>query len=95
VANRAPSLVTPSEAVIRPRFVNARIGDSVIGGGVVREIDPVSREVVGKLTVPDADQCRGVHGDGRRIFAPTYMNEIYAFDRILERVTYVNTRTMG
>jgi orotate phosphoribosyltransferase len=61
------------------------IGDSVIfgdSGGVVRELDPVSLDVVGKITVPDAVTNAIAFDDtGARIYVPTYMNEIYAFDR--------------
>ena len=81
--------------IARPRL----IGDSVIfgdGGGAVREIDPVSLEAVGKPTVPDAvTNAVAFTADGRHVFGPTYMNEIYAFDRIFERVTHVDARTMG
>lgn len=61
------------------------IGDSVIfgdGGGIVREIDPASLDIVGKLTLPDAvTNVVAFTLDGRRVFVPTYMNEIYAFER--------------
>jgi hypothetical protein len=61
------------------------IGDSVIfgsNGGVVREIDPLSLEVTGRCTVPDAvSNAVQSTADGTRIFVPTYMNEIYAFER--------------
>jgi outer membrane protein assembly factor BamB len=61
------------------------IGDSVIfgsSGGVVREMDPVSLNVTGSLTVPDAvTNAVALSTDGKRIFVATYMNEIYAFER--------------
>jgi orotate phosphoribosyltransferase len=61
------------------------IGDSVIfgsNGGVIREMDPVSLEIVGQLTVPDAvTNAVAFAPDGARIFVPTYVNEIYGFER--------------
>src|SRR5262249_23670906 len=61
------------------------VGESVIfgdSGGVVREIEPRSLEVVGKLTVPDAvTNAVAFTPDRNRIFVPTHMNEIYAFER--------------
>lgn len=62
------------------------IGDSVIfgsNGGVVREIDPISLEVIGKLTVPDAvPNAVAFSTGGTRIFVATSLNEIHAFDRV-------------
>jgi len=61
------------------------IRDSIIFGtcgGVAREVDPVSLDVIGKVTVPDAvTNAIPFTPDCKRIFVPTYMNEIYAFDR--------------
>jgi hypothetical protein len=56
------------------------IGEIVISGdngGVVREIDPVSLEIVGKLRLPDAvTNALAFTPDGTRVFV---LNEIYAF----------------
>jgi len=61
------------------------IGNSVIfgtNGGVVREIDPLSLEITGTLTVPDAvTNAVSATADGKRLFVPTSMNEIYVFER--------------
>lgn len=61
------------------------IGGSVIfgdAGGVVREIDPVSLEVIGRLQMPDAvTNAVAWAGDGERLFVPTYVNEVYGVDR--------------
>lgn len=62
-----------------------QIDGSVIfgtSGGVVREIDPRTFETRGELIVPDAVvNAVAVSQDNTRIFVPTAMNEIYAFDR--------------
>ena len=61
------------------------IGSSVIfgtNGGVLYEMDPLSLAITGKTTVPDAvTNAIAFTPDGKRLFVPTYMNEIYAFDR--------------
>lgn len=61
------------------------IGGAVVfgsNGGVVREMDPASLEITGKVTVPDAvTNAVAFMPDGKRVFVPTYMNEIYAFER--------------
>jgi len=60
------------------------VGDSVIfgsAGGVVREIDPVSLSITGTMTLPDAvTNAVAVAGDGKMMFVPTYVNEIYAVE---------------
>jgi outer membrane protein assembly factor BamB/orotate phosphoribosyltransferase len=65
-----------------PRYLN---GGVIFGcnSGTVYEIDPLSCTVTGKLRVPDATTNAIVFTpEGDRIFVPTYMNEIYAFDRV-------------
>lgn len=61
-------------------------GDSVIfgcAGGLVREIDLVSLEVTGTVTVSDAvTNAVACAEDGTRIYVPTYVNEIYAVGRV-------------
>ncbi|MBX9823617.1 MAG: PQQ-binding-like beta-propeller repeat protein [Xanthobacteraceae bacterium] len=64
-----------------PRLID---GSVVFGtnGGMVREMDPVSLEITGTLTVPDAvTNAIAFAPDGKHLFVPTYMNEIYAFSR--------------
>ena len=66
-----------------PRLVD---GGILVGttGGRVQELDPVSLGVIGHLIVPDAvTNAPAATSDGTRIFVATYMNEIYAFDRLL------------
>jgi orotate phosphoribosyltransferase len=54
-------------------------------GGVVCEIDAATLQVRGRATVPDAiANAIAVTPDGSRIFVPTVMNEIYAFDRRID-----------
>jgi outer membrane protein assembly factor BamB/orotate phosphoribosyltransferase len=54
-------------------------------GGVVCEIDHGTLQVRGRATVPDAiANAIAVTPDGSRIFVPTVMNEIYAFDRRID-----------
>ena len=79
------SLALKFDAGARVYSSPRRIGDSVIfgsNGGAVREIDPASLEVTGKITVPDAvTNAIAFTPDATRIFVPTYMNEVYAFER--------------
>jgi hypothetical protein len=62
------------------------IGGSVIFGcnsGVVREIDPVSLEVIGRLQMPDAVVNAVTWTEnGERLFVPTYVNEVYGIERV-------------
>lgn len=52
----------------------------------MREINSISLEVIGRMTVPDAVTNAVVFAsDGKRVFVPTYMNEVYAFDRMAMR----------
>jgi outer membrane protein assembly factor BamB/orotate phosphoribosyltransferase len=65
-----------------PRLVGGRV---VFGtnGGVYRELDPVSLEVMGSLQLPDAiTNAVAASADGRRIVVPTYMNELHCFERL-------------
>lgn len=70
-----------------PRVIG---GSSVIfgtNGGIVREIDPISLELTGKLIVPDAvTNAVAFSDDGTRVFVPTYMNEIYCYERTIMNV---------
>jgi orotate phosphoribosyltransferase len=50
--------------------------------GVVYEMDPLSLDLVGRLTLPDAvPNAVAFTSDGRHIFVPTSMNEIYLVER--------------
>jgi outer membrane protein assembly factor BamB len=65
-----------------PRLID---GSVIFGtnGGVVFEMDPTSLDIVGRLTVPDAvTNAIAATPDGKRLFVPTYMNEIYLYERI-------------
>ena len=74
-----------------PRLIAGRV---VVGtcGGTVLELDPDTLEIQGRLQLPDAvTNAVEATADGRRIFVSTYMNHLYAFERLgipaLERVT--------
>jgi outer membrane protein assembly factor BamB len=65
-----------------PRLIDERV---IFGsnGGVMREIDPVSLETVGRLQLTDAiTNAVSASGDGKRIYVPTYTNDIFCFDRV-------------
>ncbi|MCC4596855.1 PQQ-binding-like beta-propeller repeat protein [Xanthomonas campestris pv. phormiicola] len=65
-----------------------RVGNRVIvgsNGGRVVEIDIDTLETKGVLQLPDAvTNGVAVSPDGRRIFVSTYMNHLYAFERLRE-----------
>jgi outer membrane protein assembly factor BamB len=67
-----------------PRLIS---GNSVIfgsNGGIVREIDPITLQVTGKLIMPDAvTNAIAFPEDGSRIYVPTYMNEILCYERTI------------
>lgn len=65
-----------------PRLIDGGVFIAT-SGGVVQELDPVSLNVLGRVLVPDA-VTNGIASnlDGSRIFVLTYMNELYAYDRI-------------
>jgi outer membrane protein assembly factor BamB/orotate phosphoribosyltransferase len=65
-----------------PRLVGNRV---ILGtsGGRVYEIDIETLETKGILQLPDAvTNAVAVSPDGRRIFVSTYMNHLYAFERL-------------
>ena len=65
-----------------PRLVNGRVVVGTSGGRVV-EVDVESLEVHGVLQVPDAvTNAIAATPDGSRIFVSTYMNNLYAFERL-------------
>jgi hypothetical protein len=52
-------------------------------GGKVIEIDRETLEIRGGLQVPDAvTNAIAASPDGERIFVSTYMNHLYAFERL-------------
>lgn len=65
-----------------PRLVGGKVAFGTTGG-VYREIDPVSLEVTSYLQLADGI-TNGVAAidNGRRIFIPTYVNELYCFERL-------------
>lgn len=55
-------------------------------GGKLLEIDAETLETMGVLQVPDAVTNAIVPSpDGRRIYVSTYMNHLFAFERVSER----------
>ncbi|SEB90464.1 hypothetical protein SAMN05519104_0356 [Rhizobiales bacterium GAS188] len=64
------------------------IGDRVIfgtNGGKILEIDANSLETKGVLQLPDAVTNAVVPSlDGTRIYVSTYMNDLYAFERLAD-----------
>jgi len=63
-----------------------RIGDRVVvgtSGGRVVEIDVETLEIKGELRVPDAvTNAIAVAEDGSRLYVSTYMNHLFAFERV-------------
>jgi hypothetical protein len=52
-------------------------------GGKVMEIDALTLETKGVLQLPDAVTNAVVaSADGRHIYVSTYMNDLYAFERL-------------
>jgi outer membrane protein assembly factor BamB/orotate phosphoribosyltransferase len=65
-----------------PRLIGGRVAFGS-NGGVYREIDPLTLDVLGWLQVPDAiTNAIAASEDGKRIVVPTYMNELYCYDRV-------------
>jgi orotate phosphoribosyltransferase len=64
------------------------IGDRVIvatTGGRVIEVDKVTLEIRGILQLPDAiTNAIAASDDGRKIYVSTYMNSLYAFERLTD-----------
>ena len=65
------------------------IGDRVLfgtTGGKVFEIDAETLDTMGMLQLPDAiTNAIVLSPDGQRIYVSTYMNHLYAFERVSER----------
>jgi outer membrane protein assembly factor BamB len=65
-----------------PRLIGDRIAFGS-NGGIYREIDPITLETLASLQLPDAiTNAVAATSDGSRIVVPTYMNELYCFDRV-------------
>lgn len=65
-----------------PRLIGGRVVVATCGGLMV-EIDPITLEIEGRLQLPDAvTNAVAATPDGRRIFISTYMNHLYAFERL-------------
>lgn len=65
-----------------PQLIDGRVVFATCGGAVI-EMDPQTLEITGRLQLPDAvTNAVAASDDGRRIFISTYMNHLYAFERI-------------
>lgn len=65
-----------------PKLIDGRVVFATTGG-VVIEMDPHTLETIGRLQLPDAvTNAVAATEDGRRIFVSTYMNHLYAFERL-------------
>jgi outer membrane protein assembly factor BamB len=65
-----------------PKLIGGRVVFATCGG-VVIEMDPQTLEITGRLQLPDAvTNAVAASDDGRRIFISTYMNHLYAFERL-------------
>lgn len=64
-----------------PRLNNGAVGFGC-NGGVYREVNPLTLAPETYLQLPDAiTNAINISNDGKTIYVPTYMNEIYAFRR--------------
>lgn len=64
-----------------PRLIDGKVAFGT-NGGVYREIDPVTLEITGYLQLADGITNAVAQTDGgRRIFIPTYVNELFCFER--------------
>ena len=71
-----------SRVYASPRLVGNRVVVGTAGGRVV-EIDTESLDIVGTLQLPDAiTNAIAVSPNGSHIFVSTYMNHLYAFERL-------------
>jgi hypothetical protein len=65
-----------------PRLVDGKVAFGTTGG-VYREIDPATLEITGVLQLADGITNAVAHtADVRRVFIPTYVNELYCFERL-------------
>ena len=65
-----------------PRLIDGKVAFGNTGG-VYREVDPITLEVTGYLQLVDGITNAVAHtADARRIFIPSYVNELYCFERL-------------
>ena len=65
-----------------PKLIDGRVVIATTGG-LVTELDPATLETMGRLQLPDAvTNAVAASEDGRRIYVSTYMNHLYAFERL-------------
>lgn len=65
-----------------PRLVAGKVAFGTTGG-VYHEIDPVSLQLTGRLQLADGiTNAVAQSAGGRRIFIPTYVNELHCFERL-------------
>lgn len=77
----------PGRVYCSPRLVGGRVVVASCGGLLV-ELDPETLEIKGRLQLSDAvTNAVAATVDGRRIFISTYMNHLYAFERLPSRKT--------
>jgi hypothetical protein len=64
-----------------PRLIDGKVAFGTTGGAY-HEIDPLSLEVTCALQLADGITNAIAHtADARRIFIPTYVNELFCFER--------------
>jgi outer membrane protein assembly factor BamB len=66
-----------------PKLIDGRV---IVGtsGGLIMEIDPDTLKIEGRAQLDDAiTNAVAATPDGRQIFVSTYMNHLYAFERLL------------
>jgi orotate phosphoribosyltransferase len=65
-----------------PKLIGGRVVVAS-SGGLLMEIDPKTLKIKGRLQLSDAvTNAVAATDDGRRIFVSTYMNHLYAFERL-------------
>jgi outer membrane protein assembly factor BamB/orotate phosphoribosyltransferase len=65
-----------------PRLIDGKVAFGTTGGAY-HEIDPLSLEITGVLQLADGITNAIAHAaDARRIFIPTYVNELFCFERL-------------
>lgn len=67
-----------------PRLIDEKVMFGNCRGNVV-ELDPDTLKITSRFVVPDAvTNAMVANADGSRLYVPTYMNEIYAFERVIK-----------
>jgi orotate phosphoribosyltransferase len=78
-----------------PKFIAGRVVVATCGGLMI-ELDPETLEIQGRLQLPDAvTNAVAATADGRRLFVSTYMNQLYAFERLDARAPRVSSQNLG